>query len=149
MYKHILIATDGTIAAQKGVEHGLRLAKALNCKATVVTVTRPFPMAGVLDATGWVAGEADHIRYEAGQKEFAETVFKDARKSAEAAGIQPDYVRVSNHSPAEGLLEAAKAHGCDLIVMASHGRRGIGRLLLGSETAEVLHHSTIPVLVVR
>jgi nucleotide-binding universal stress UspA family protein len=149
MYKHILVATDGSIISQKGVNHGLALAKALECKATVVIVTKPFPMEGVVDVTGWVSGENDKIRYENSQKEFAETVFGAARKSADKIGTEPDYLQVSDHSPAEGLLETAKKHDCDLIVMASHGRRGIGRLLLGSQTAEVVQSAAIPVLVVR
>ena len=149
MYKHILIATDGSIVSEKGVDHGLALAKALGSKATVVLVTKPFPMEGMVDVTGWVPGDNDRIRYENSQKEFADTVFATARKSADKAGAQADYVQVSDHSPAEGILDTAKKQGCDIIVMASHGRRGVSRLLLGSQTAEVVHHSTIPVLVVR
>ena len=149
MYKHILIATDGSIASHKGVDHGLALAKSLSCKASLVVVTKPFPMAGIVDVTGWVSGEIDQIRYDASQKEFADTVLADARKAARKIGVEADYAQVSDHSAAEGILQAARDLGCDLIVMASHGRRGIGRLLLGSQTAEVVHHSTIPVLVVR
>ncbi len=149
MYNNILIATDGSIISHKGVDHGLALAKALSCNATVVIVTKPFPMEGVIDVTGWVSGENDQIRYDASQKEFADTVLRDARKAAEKLGVEAKYMQVSDHSPAEGILATAKSQGCDLIVMASHGRRGIGRLLLGSQTAEVVHHSTVPVLVVR
>lgn len=149
MYKHILIATDGSILSVKGVDHGFALAKTLGTKATVVIVTKPFPMEGMVDVTGWVPGENDKIRYENSQKEFAATVFEAARKSADKIGAQADYLRVSDQSPAEGILDTAKKQGCDLIVMASHGRRGVSRLLLGSQTAEVVHHSAIPVLVVR
>jgi nucleotide-binding universal stress UspA family protein len=149
MYRNILIADDGSTISKKGVEHGLSLAKALNAKVSVVLVTRPFPMEGMVDVTGWVAGENDKIRYEASQKEFSETVFAEARKLAEKIGVKADYVVASDHAPAEGILETAKKLGSDLIVMASHGRRGVGRLLLGSQTAEVVHSTTLPVLVVR
>lgn len=149
MYRNILIADDGSTISKKGVEHGLSLAKALSAKVSVVLVTRPFPMEGMVDVTGWVAGENDKIRYEASQKEFSETVFAEARKLAEKIGVKADYVVASDHAPAEGILETAKKLGSDLIVMASHGRRGVGRLLLGSQTAEVVHSTTLPVLVVR
>lgn len=149
MYKHLLIATDGSTISHKGVEHGLGLAKALGSRATIVLITKPFPLEGVTEFTGWVPGENDKLRYEASQKEFVDTVFGDARKSADKVGASAEYIQVSSHSPAEGILDTAKDRGCDLIVMASHGRRGIGRLLLGSQTAEVVHHSGIPVLVVR
>ncbi len=149
MYKHILITTDGSIASHKGVDHGLALAKALSCKATVVIVTKPFPMAGMVDVTGWVSGENDQIRYEASQRDFADTVLGDAMKAAERIGAKAEFVQIPDHSPAEGILEAVATYGCDLIVMASHGRRGLGQLLLGSQTAEVVHRSKIPVLVVR
>lgn len=149
MYKNILIATDGSIVSQKGVDHGLSLAKELGSKATIVIVAKPFPMEGMVDVTGWVSGENDKIRYEISQNEFADIVFRSARKSADNIGVQAEYLQASDHSPAEGILDTAKKLGCDIIVMASHGRRGIGRLLLGSQTAEVVQRSAVPVLVVR
>jgi nucleotide-binding universal stress UspA family protein len=148
MYKHILIATDGSTIAHKGVEHGLGLAKALNAKATVVFVSRPFPLGG-MEFTGWVAGENDLLRYEASVKEFAERVFGEAKAIAGRIGVTPAYVEVTSDSAAQGILDTAKKEGCDVIAMASHGRRGVGRLLLGSETAEVVHSAHIPVLVIR
>lgn len=149
MYRHILIATDGSELAKKGVGHGLGLAKALGVKATIVLITKPFPLEGVTDFTGWVPGKNDKLRYEASQKEFIDSVFGVARKLADDAGIEAEYINLYNHSAAEGILDAAKTHDCDAIVMASHGRRGLGRLLLGSQTAEVVQNATVPVLVVR
>jgi len=150
MYTHILIATDGSELAQKGVDHGLSLAKNLGAKVTILTATEPFPYsasAGV--AAGWVPGPDDVSLYEQGQKETADKLLADAKAAATAKGVTAETVQVPDTYPAEAIIETAKAKGCDLIVMASHGRRGLGRLILGSQTAEVLHASTVPVLVVR
>ncbi|WAX97674.1 universal stress protein [Aminobacter sp. NyZ550] len=148
MYSHILVATDGSIISQKGVEHGLKLAKSVGSKATIVIVTKPFPLQGTT-VTGWVAGDNDIRRYDASQKEFAETILGLAKQVADEIGIAPDLVQVTADSAAEAIVEKAQKLGCDLIVMASHGRRGVGRLLLGSQTAKVVQYAHTPVLVVR
>lgn len=148
MYSHVLIATDGSVIAQKGVEHGLNLAKSVGSKASVVIVTKPFPLQGTT-VTGWVAGDNDIRRYDASQKEFADTVLGAAKQIADKIGIAPELLQVTADSAAEAIVEKAQELGCDLIVMASHGRRGIGRLLLGSQTAKVVQQATTPVLVVR
>lgn len=148
MYKHILIATDGSIIAQKGVEHGLQLAKSVGSKATIVIVTKPYPLQGTT-VTGWVAGDNDIRRYDVSQKEFADTVFGAAKQVADKIGIAPELLQVTADSAAEAIVEQAQELGCDLVVMASHGRRGVGRLLLGSQTAKVVQYAKTPVLVVR
>ncbi|MBL8579184.1 MAG: universal stress protein [Mesorhizobium sp.] len=149
MYKHILISTDGSDVAQKGVDHGLSLAKSLGARVTLVTVTEPFPFSATAAGAGWVPGPADISSYEEGQKEFADTTLAKAKEAAQAAAVEVATVHVADARPAEAILDVAKTEGCSLIVMASHGRRGLGRLLLGSQTSEVLAHSTVPVLVVR
>jgi nucleotide-binding universal stress UspA family protein len=149
LYKHILISTDGSELAQRGVDHGLSLAKALGSKVTIVTVTEAFSVQGTATVTGWVAGRNDIERYNADRAEFAKTILAPAKAGAEKMGVAADILHVSNDSAAEGIVESAEKHGCDLIVMSSHGRRGVQRLLLGSQTAEVLYASKIPVLVVR
>jgi nucleotide-binding universal stress UspA family protein len=150
MYKHILISTDGSDVAQKGVDHGLSLAKALGAKVTIVTVTERFPIyTGGMAAAGWVPGPTEMAEYDAGQKEWADGVLKRAKVGADKLGVETETVHVPDALPAEAILETAKARGCSLIAMSSHGRRGIGRLLLGSQTSEVLAHSPVPVLVVR
>ena len=150
MYKHILISTDGSEVAQKGLDHGLSLAKEIGAKVSVITVTESFPVyasAGAGVGAGWVPIEmAD---YDKVQDEFANRVFAGAKQAAEQHGVAVETIHVRNAQPAEAILETAKAQGCDLIVMASHGRRGLGRLLLGSQTSEVLTYSSVPVLVVR
>jgi nucleotide-binding universal stress UspA family protein len=149
MYTHILIATDGSELAQKGIDHGLSLAKALSAKVTFVMVTEPFPVAAGATASGWVAGPNDISRYEEGQKEFAGGILEKARAAAEKMGIKADVERLADRWPADAIIEIAEEKDANLIVMASHGRRGLGRLLLGSQTVEVLTHSKVPVLVVR
>ncbi len=149
MYKQILISTDGSDVAQRGVEHGLSLAKSLDAKVTVITVTEPFPFHASAAGAGWVPLPEDISGYEEGQKKAADAILAMVRESAAKIGVSADVLHVPDARPAEAIVETAQAQACSLIVMASHGRRGLGRLLLGSQTAEVLAHSSIPVLVVR
>ena len=145
MYKHLLITTDGSDVAQKGVDQGLALAKGLGAEATILTVTESFPIYAA--ASGSIPPElAD---YDNIQKEFAAKVLGAAKAAAEAAGVKATVLHVPNGQPAETIIETAQSRGCDIIVMASHGRRGLGRLVLGSQTSEVLAHTKLPVLVVR
>ena len=149
MYKHMLISTDGSDVAQKGVDHGLSLAKSLDAKVTLITVTEPFPFHASAAGAGWVSLPEDISGYEEGQKKAADKLLATVREAAAKIGVTADVLHVPDARPAEAIVETAKAEGCSLIVMASHGRRGLGRLLLGSQTAEVLAHSPVPVLVVR
>lgn len=147
MYSHILISTDGSELAQNGVDHGLSLAKALGSKVLIVTVTEPFPATLLARHGGWGAG--DHERFNAENREFANSILAAAKASAEKLGLAVETIHVADASPAGAIVDAAGKHGCNLIVMASHGRRGIRRALLGSQTSEVLATASIPVLVVR
>jgi nucleotide-binding universal stress UspA family protein len=149
MYKHILIPTDGSDAAQKGVDHGLSLAKTVGAKVTIISVTEPFPYHAGAGGSVWAPLPVDISGYEAGQKRFAEALLAQAGEAAAKLGLGASLSHVTNAQPAEAIVEAAKAGGCDLIVMASHGRRGLDRLLLGSQTSKVLAYSATPVLVVR
>ena len=149
MYKHILVPTDGSDLAGKGVQQGLALAKALGARVTVVTATEPFPVSGFALGAGWVPSGADMQEFSAAQKEDAEKILAAVKAEAAKAGVDADLVHVPDQRAADAILEAAKVHKADLIVIASHGRRGVERVLLGSQTAEVLAHSTIPVLVVK
>jgi nucleotide-binding universal stress UspA family protein len=150
MYSNILLSTDGSEVARKGVEHGLALAKALNAKATVITVTEPLPIDyGSGHASGWIPTKAEVESFDAACKERAGKVLDEARAMAERIGIAAELVHVPNAHPATAIVEAAKSRGCDLIVMASHGRRGIRRLLLGSQTSEVPLNGNVPVLVIH
>lgn len=147
MYKHILIATDGSEFAGKCVEHGLALGKALGSRITVVTVTAPYSLSGL--PGGWLDSEATIAEYDRSRKEMADGILGDAAQHAAALGVVAETLHVTAATPSAGIDETAEKRGCDLIVMASHGKRGVRRLLLGSQVNEVLHSSKVPVLVVR
>jgi nucleotide-binding universal stress UspA family protein len=146
MYKHILISTDGSEVAQKGVDHGLSLAKSLGAKVTIVTVTERFPVGPSPD---WIPGPAEMEAWDGRQKEWATKVLADVKAAAGRLGVAAETVHVPDAQPAEAIIATANKGPCDLVVMASHGRRGLRRLLLGSQTSEVLVSSPVPVLVVR
>jgi nucleotide-binding universal stress UspA family protein len=149
MYANILMSTDGSDVARKGVEYGITLAKALSAKATVITVTEPLPIDyGSGFASGWIPSQEEVDRFDAACKEGAGKVLDEARVMAEQVGISAELLHVPNAHPATAIIETAKSRGCDLIVMASHGRRGLTKLLLGSQTSEVLANGSVPVLVV-
>jgi nucleotide-binding universal stress UspA family protein len=148
MYANILLSTDGSDVARKGVKHGIGLAKALNAKVTVVTVTEPLPVGyGSGDAPGWLAQEG-FDSFDAVCKERADKVLDEARVLAEQIGVSVELLHVPNAHPATTIIETAKSRGCDLIVMGSHGHRGLRKLFLGSQTSEVLAEGNVPVLVV-
>ncbi|TKT77425.1 universal stress protein [Aquamicrobium sp. LC103] len=149
MYGHILVPTDGSEFAHKGVAHGLALAKRLGSKVTVIVATEPFPTMGRVASAGWIADEDDIDRYDSRQKKFAGEVLKSVQTEAEKLGVEAGTLHVPDEWAAAAIVDCARELGCDLIVMASHGRRGIDRLMLGSQTAEVVNQSIIPVLVVR
>ena len=150
MYANILLSTDGSDVARKGVEHGVALAKALNARVTVITVTEPLPVDyGSGHASGWIPSQEEFDNFDAACKEQAGKVLDEARAMAEQVGVSAELVHVPNAHPATAIIETAKSGGCDLIVMASHGRRGIRKLLLGSQTSEVLVDGSVPVLVVH
>jgi nucleotide-binding universal stress UspA family protein len=147
MYTDILLSTDGSDVAKKGVKHGIALAKALNAKVTVITVTDPLPV--VEFVSGHAGGGISQQNWDAACKVRAGKVLDEARALAEQIGISAELLHVPNAHPATAIIEAAKSRGCDLIVMASHGRRGLKKLWLGSQTSEVLADGSVPVLVVR
>lgn len=131
MYSHILIPTDGSGLADTAVEHGVKLAKALGAKVTIVIAIPP-------DET--YIGEVVLNR---------DRTLSAATALAKAANVQAEAVYVENDSPYQAIIDTANAKGADLIVMASHGRKGVEALVLGSETMNVLTHCKIPVLVHR
>src|SRR5262249_49151340 len=150
MYANILLSTDGSDLARTGVKDGIALAKALNAKATVITVTEPLPVDyGSGHASGWIPSQEEVDRFNAACKEHAGKVLDEARAMAHQIGISAELLHVPNAHPATAIIETAKSKGCDLIVMASHGRRGLRKLFLGSQTSEVLADGSVPVLVLR
>ena len=144
MYKHIMIATDGSDLAAKAVTHGIAMAKALGSRVTVLTVKEP---ARSFVAEGVVVIPAKEVA-EAAER-HAETVLAAAADRASTVGVTAARMSVVSDQPWRAIIDAARAKEADLIVMASHGRRGLSAMLLGSETQKVLTHSAIPVLVYR
>jgi nucleotide-binding universal stress UspA family protein len=145
MYKNILIPTDGSELAGKAVQHGLTFAKESGAKITVLTVTTPFH-ASSLDP---LVVEDTPIQYKRQIQEHAAKMLGGVASAAKAAGVACDIVQVEHEHPYKAIIDTAGSRGCDLIVMASHGRRGVSAIVLGSETVKVLTHSKIPVLVHR
>jgi len=145
MYAHILIATDGSELADKAVEQGLKLAKILGSKATAVTVTEPWTAA----VSGEWAVAFPVEEYEKAAAANAQQILARVKEAASRIGTPCETVHVKDQFPAEGIVEEAKTRGCDLIVMASHGRRGIAKFVLGSQATRVLTHSTVPLLICR
>jgi len=145
MFKNILIPTDGSELAWKAVEHGTALAKSVGAKVTVVTVSLPFHIF-TLDP---LVVEDTAAQYKTRMEEHAAKLLATMANAAKAAGVPCETVHVVHEHPYQAIIDTAVARGCDLITMASHGRRGVSALLLGSETVKVLTHSKIPVLVHR
>ena len=150
MYANILLSTDGSDVARKGLKHGIALAKALNAKVIVITVTEPLEVDyGSGHASGWIPSQEEFDSFDALRKEQAGIVLDEARGMAEQIGISAELLHVPNAHPATAIIETAKSRGCDLIFMASHGRRGLRKLFLGSQTSEVLVDGSVPVLIVH
>ena len=147
MYKRILIASDGTALSRRAEKAGVDLAAALSAEVVVFSVI-PKLSRSLLDPTV-VAAHVDQAEVDRLWAEFAAQTVAKMKEAAEKRGLAVRTVTVISQNVAEAILAAAKKYRCDLIVMASHGRRGVGRLLLGSETQHVLVHGQLPVLVIR
>lgn len=145
MYAHILIATDGSDLAGRALEQGLKLAKTLGSKVTVITVTEPWTAA----VSGEWAVAFPVEEYEKAAAANARKILAQVAETAASIGVACKTAHVKDQFPAEGIVEEAKSRGCDLIVMGSHGRRGIAKFVLGSQATRVLTHSTLPLLVCR
>jgi nucleotide-binding universal stress UspA family protein len=145
VYKHILIATDGSELSGRAVEHGVNLAHAIGAKVSLLTVTEPFHMFSFEVEQG----EGTKPEFEKHMKERATRILGAAGEIASAARISFDKLRRQEDDPSKAILEVADAKACDLIVMASHGRRGISAVVLGSVTMKVLAGARKPVLVIR
>jgi nucleotide-binding universal stress UspA family protein len=145
MYKHVLIPTDGSALSELAIRHGMTLARAVGARVTVLTVSLPFRSLA-LDP---VMVSDSPVRYEQECEALAEKALGIARTEAGVAGVSCETRHVTHGQPYRAIVETAQERGCDLICMASHGRKGVSALVLGSETNKVLTHSKIPVLVCR
>ena len=147
MYKHILIPTDGSELAGHAVAAGIAFAKSVNAKVTAFTALEEYRLPSEAAVMAHHIKSVDqHVAEAAGK---AEAILGPVRERAAAAGVACDSCHALSDRPYEAIIQAADSHGCDLIFMASHGRRGLSGLILGSETQKVLIHSKIPVLVCR
>jgi nucleotide-binding universal stress UspA family protein len=145
MYKHLLIATDGSPESDKALAHGLALAKALSAKVTIATATEPWTEAAYATLHAPFMVQV----YEKAAAGNAAVILDAAKKSADEARVSCQIRHIKDQHAPEGIIKAAKQEGCDLILVGSHGRGAVGRMLLGSTSLKVLTFSPAPVLVCR
>lgn len=148
MFKHILLPTDGSKLSGRAVKHGIQFARSIKAKLTTIHAVPEFRM---IVEEGFVSPMTAELkkRFENESQQHAKKMLAKVEKEAKAAGVKCETVVVVSDFPYQQIIEIAKKKKCDLVVMASHGRKGLSSLLLGSETAKVLTHSKLPVLVVR
>jgi nucleotide-binding universal stress UspA family protein len=148
MYRHILVPTDGSPLSLKAAKTAAKLAKQMNARITALYAIEPYSPPAGADAIAFsIAYTAKE--YEKGMREVAAKALARVQAAADAEEVRCDAISVVQMHAWEAIVNAAKQKKCDLIVMASHGRRGLAGLLLGSETQKVLTHSKTPVLVCR
>lgn len=145
MHNHLLIAIDGSELAFEALKEGIDIAKMFGARVTIVTVTEPWQSV-MIGGTGVGAPLDD---YEQVNIEWASKTLSEGKAVAEEASVKAETVHVKDSYPADGIIATAEQRDCDMIIMASHGRRGFSRLLLGSQANEVVTHSAVPVLIWR
>lgn len=146
-FKHILLPTDGSPLSDKGVSLGIAFAKRIKARVTTIHVVPEFR--ALADETLLPTGFAIRQRFLQEASARGQRIVDKVAKKAKAAGVRCKCIVAPSGLPYERIIKTARKDKCDLIFMASHGRRGLSSVLLGSETAKVLTHSKIPVLVVR
>jgi nucleotide-binding universal stress UspA family protein len=145
VYDHILIPTDGSPLSAEAIEQGVQFASEKGAKVSFLTVTEPFHVFSLhVDQV-----EDTPAEYSRHSQERAKRALAEASGVAQAAGVACEVIHTEDNQPYRAIIRTAEERGCDLIAMASHGRRGLSALVLGSETLKVLTHSAIPVLVYR
>ncbi len=147
MYQRILVATDGSTLSKKAVKSAIELAALCGAELVVIKVVPRYPQSYF---EGGIALQPEEVRrVESQWADEGQAVVDAVKKTAMAKNVSTKALTVKSDVVSDALLSAAKKHQCDLIVMASHGRKGIKRLLLGSETQHVLTHATVPVLILK
>jgi nucleotide-binding universal stress UspA family protein len=148
MYKKILISTDGSKFGTKAVSHGVNLAKSVGASVTIITTTEMWSAVDMAKAAR--SGSANPIdAYEKAAADAAKKILSAAQAVAEKAGVKADTVHISDQHPADAIIKTAAAKKSNLIIVGSHGRRGIEKVLMGSVASQVITYSDIPVLVVK
>ncbi len=145
MFKHILLPTDGSPLSEAAIQKGMRVAKSLGAQVTGLYVIPPYRLLG----GGQESLSDTKAQYEKDSKARAQTYLATILDLGKELGVGCDAISENSSHPYEVIVRAAEKRGCDLIMMASHGRRGVQALLIGSETSKVLTHTKIPVLVFR
>jgi nucleotide-binding universal stress UspA family protein len=147
MFKHVLIPTDGSALSKKAIVQGVKFAKSIGAKVTAFFAAPPYHPVVYEDfiPSNYMTSK----QHEEANAKLAAKYLGVVEKACKDAGVPYQGTHVASEFPAEAIIDAAKAKKCDVIFMASHGRRGLAGVLLGSETAKVLTHSKIPVLVYR
>lgn len=149
MFQHILVPTDGSSLSDHALDRAIGLARELGARLTILNATAeaPFPVTNFGEDGHYDPEKSRRFAREAAT--HGQRIIDVALARAQAAGVDAEAVLESSEAPHRVIIHTAESRGCDLICMASHGRRGINALLLGSETNKVLAHCTIPVLVCR
>jgi len=147
MFKHVLVPTDGSPLSGTAVTRSVAFAREIGARVTFFYSQPDFPMP--IYGEGALIDPTTPEQFAQAAEQEAQRILNRAKAEAEAASVPADADSQVSETPYEAIIAAAERHGCDLIFMASHGRRGIAGLLLGSETQRVLSHSKIPVLVYR
>ncbi|MBP6720352.1 MAG: universal stress protein [Rhodoferax sp.] len=147
MYKKILVATDGSTLSKKAVANAIELAASLGAELVALKVVPRYPQSYFEGGLALQAAEVERV--EAQWASEGQAIVDAVKQAADAQGVKTKAVTARSDVVSDAIIAAAKKHKCDLVVMASHGRKGVKRLLLGSETQQVLTHSHVPVLVLR
>jgi nucleotide-binding universal stress UspA family protein len=148
MYQNILVATDGTQLGSQAVEHAAKLAHALNARLTIVTVTEPPPTFSSVEI-GWTVPGDVYDQFRRADAERARKILQDALAATARLGSVGSPLHIPDQSPHAGILSAAKDTAADLIVISSHGHRGLDRLIMGSQASKILSLAQCPVLTVK
>ena len=147
MYKRILVPTDGSPLSKRAVKSAVEFASTVGAELVAVHVVPRYPTSYFEGSRAVSAREVERVEQQ--WTEQGQALADEVGKAADKAGVKSKAITVRSNTVAEAILATARKNKCDLVVMASHGRKGIKRLLLGSETQHVLTHGTIPVLVLR
>ena len=148
MYKHILVPTDGSTLSQKAIKTATELARGMKAKVTALHVIAPYTPPIMMESA-IAYSVASPSEYRKSTEQAAQKMLDKVKAGVEAKKVSCDTAFVTDAQPWDAIVKLAKSRNCDLIVMASHGRRGLQGVLLGSETNKVLTHSKTPVLVCR
>ena len=147
MYRHLLAATDGSELSNLAVDHAIELSKQLGARLTLLHVAGQYPPPMLVDGTVFPTLPQDE--HDAAAREQSKQILEPCIARAKAAGVECDTIHEADSAPWHAIMEVAARSDCDVIVMGSHGRGGFASLIMGSQTQKVLHHSKLPVLVVR